>query len=211
MVSAARTRICPASSCCAPSSHHRRPAAVEQRLPARHQSGHLHLRQGRARRRSGREGFDPKKLVTYVTTRSSSYRTEARNGPARRSWKDARAIRDPQVEAVISVDGDRLSHADRGARSLRCPQGEQATLEIYGRAHARGCLLAVRFVEKGVRMVQVYYANGDPWDATATSRPHQDRDRLGSAVRGGDQGSQITRALRRHSWSAAPSSGARRS
>jgi len=29
---------------------------------------------------------------------------------------------------------------------------------------ARGCLLARRLVEHGVRMVQVYYGNGQPWD-----------------------------------------------
>ena len=30
---------------------------------------------------------------------------------------------------------------------------------------ARGCLTAVRLAEKGVRMTQVYYSQGDPWDA----------------------------------------------
>ena len=29
---------------------------------------------------------------------------------------------------------------------------------------ARGCLTAARLIERGVRMVQVYYAHGDPWD-----------------------------------------------
>jgi hypothetical protein len=28
----------------------------------------------------------------------------------------------------------------------------------------RGCLMARRLVERGVRMVQVYYGNGQPWD-----------------------------------------------
>ena len=28
----------------------------------------------------------------------------------------------------------------------------------------RGCLIARRLVERGVRMVQVYYGNGQPWD-----------------------------------------------
>ena len=40
----------------------------------------------------------------------------------------------------------------------------QATLELYGPGDtARGCLMAVRLIERGVRMVQVYYAKGDPW------------------------------------------------
>src|ERR1041384_2266295 len=42
----------------------------------------------------------------------------------------------------------------------------QAVLDLYGPGPvARGCLTAVRLAEKGVRMTQVYYSKGDPWDA----------------------------------------------
>ena len=42
----------------------------------------------------------------------------------------------------------------------------QANLDLYGPGPvARGCLMAVRLAEKGVRMSQVYYSKGDPWDA----------------------------------------------
>jgi hypothetical protein len=37
--------------------------------------------------------------------------------------------------------------------------------EEYGSGHfANGCLMARRLVERGVRFVQVYYGNGQPWD-----------------------------------------------
>jgi Protein of unknown function (DUF1501) len=37
--------------------------------------------------------------------------------------------------------------------------------ESYGSGHfANGCLLARRLVERGVRFVQLYYGNGQPWD-----------------------------------------------
>ncbi|QIF05991.1 DUF1501 domain-containing protein [Roseimicrobium sp. ORNL1] len=37
--------------------------------------------------------------------------------------------------------------------------------ELYGKSHfSNGCLLARRLVERGVRFVQVYYGNGQPWD-----------------------------------------------
>jgi uncharacterized protein (DUF1501 family) len=50
----------------------------------------------------------------------------------------------------------------------------QATLELYGPGStARGCLMAVRLVERGVRMVQVYYAKGDPWDAHSDIQQHR--------------------------------------
>ena len=49
------------------------------------------------------------------------------------------------------------------------PQPEGAELEAvrarYGdNDFGRGCLMARRLIEKGVRMVQVYYGNGQPWD-----------------------------------------------
>jgi hypothetical protein len=41
----------------------------------------------------------------------------------------------------------------------------RALRDRYGKGHfANGCLLARRLVERGVRFVQVYYGNGQPWD-----------------------------------------------
>jgi hypothetical protein len=41
----------------------------------------------------------------------------------------------------------------------------QAMRDLYGKGHfADGCLLARRLSERGVRFVQVYYGNGQPWD-----------------------------------------------
>jgi len=40
-----------------------------------------------------------------------------------------------------------------------------AMREMYGKGHfANGCLLARRLCERGVRFVQLYYGNGQPWD-----------------------------------------------
>ncbi len=36
----------------------------------------------------------------------------------------------------------------------------------------RGCLLALRMVERGVRMVQIFYGNGQPWDNHDDIRVH---------------------------------------
>src|SRR6202022_2699835 len=42
----------------------------------------------------------------------------------------------------------------------------KAVLDMYGSGStALGSLMAVRLAEKGVRMTQVYYSKGDPWDA----------------------------------------------
>jgi len=41
----------------------------------------------------------------------------------------------------------------------------EATRDLYGKGQfANGCLLARRLVERGVRMVQVYFGGGQPWD-----------------------------------------------
>ncbi len=44
-------------------------------------------------------------------------------------------------------------------------QETRTTRENYGEGHfANGCLLARRLSERGVRFVQVYYGDGQPWD-----------------------------------------------
>ena len=37
----------------------------------------------------------------------------------------------------------------------------------------RGCLMARRLVERGVRMVQVYFGNSQPWDSHEDIRSHR--------------------------------------
>lgn len=47
--------------------------------------------------------------------------------------------------------------------------------EMYGTSHfSNGCLMARRLVERGVRFVQVYYGNGQPWD---THSKHDEQTR----------------------------------
>ena len=56
----------------------------------------------------------------------------------------------------------------------------QATRKMYGEGEfANGCLMARRLVERGVRMVQLYYGGGQPWDAHGDIQDHK-RDALKS-------------------------------
>ena len=51
----------------------------------------------------------------------------------------------------------------------------ESVRERYGKSHfSNGCLLARRLVERGVRFVQVYYGNGQPWD---THSKHDEQTR----------------------------------
>jgi len=72
---------------------------------------------------------------------------------------------DPQLDATLQsmetayrmqTEHPTFSMSAKRAKPLLRCTGEGST--------ARGCLTAARLIERGVRMVQVYYAKGDPWD-----------------------------------------------
>jgi len=55
-------------------------------------------------------------------------------------------------------------------------QETQSTRDAYGKGEfADACLTARRLVERGVRMVQVYYGNGQPWDDHENISSHADK------------------------------------
>lgn len=73
--------------------------------------------------------------------------------------------RDSQLEAKIeSLEmAFRLQFAAQDVFDLN--QESQQTRELYGSGQfADACLVARRLVERGVRMVQLYYGGGQPWD-----------------------------------------------
>jgi len=50
----------------------------------------------------------------------------------------------------------------------------EGTRTAYGKGQfADGCLIARRLVERGVRMVQLYYGSGQPWDAHGNIMDHK--------------------------------------
>lgn len=52
----------------------------------------------------------------------------------------------------------------------------QATRDAYGKGQfADGCLAARRLIERGVRMVQVFYGDGQPWDDHDNIASHADK------------------------------------
>lgn len=57
------------------------------------------------------------------------------------------------------------------------------THERYGDDDfGRGCLLARRLVERGVRMVQVYFGNSQPWDSHEDINSHRGLSRIADAA-----------------------------
>jgi hypothetical protein len=75
------------------------------------------------------------------------------------------AQRDPQLEATIGSMETAYRMQTEAPDVFDVRKESAATLKLYGEGStARGCLMAARLIERGVRMVQVYYAKGDPWD-----------------------------------------------
>jgi len=87
----------------------------------------------------------------------------------------ARSGGDPALEGRIAAMETAYRMQFEASDAFDLDREPEATREAYGAGHfANGCLLARRLSERGVRFVQVYYGNGQPWD---THRDHDQRTR----------------------------------
>lgn len=113
--------------------------------------------------------FDPKKLVSYVNNPKFSLTEQKREMDLLKKLEGMRELEtgtDQQVEATIKSMEIAYRMQTEAPEVFDVRKESQATLDLYGPgAVARGALTAVRLAEKGVRMTQVYYSKGDPWDA----------------------------------------------
>jgi uncharacterized protein (DUF1501 family) len=72
---------------------------------------------------------------------------------------------DPQLEATIAALETAYRMQTEAPDVFDVRKETDAVQKLYGEGStARGCLTAARLIERGVRMVQLYYAKGDPWD-----------------------------------------------
>lgn len=126
-------------------------------LPAVHQGTYISL-----------EEKDPQKLIRNI-------RNESETPPEQRSELDllaalnrhqlARTGDDPQLEASIQSAEIAYRMQTEAPAAFDITQEPQAVRDRYGdHDFGRGCLMARRLVERGVRMVQVYFGNFQPWD-----------------------------------------------
>jgi hypothetical protein len=81
---------------------------------------------------------------------------------------------DPQLEATIGSMETAYRMQTEAPDVFDVRKESEATIKMYGEGStARGCLTAARLIERGVRMVQVYYSMGDPWDAHQDIQSHR--------------------------------------
>src|SRR5262245_12896200 len=122
--------------------------------------------------------FDPKKLISYIHNEKFTLTEQRREldllEALDRMQMNREPVRDPQLEATIQSMEVAYRMQTEAPEVFDIRKETKATLELYGPGStARGCLMAVRLAEKGVRMVQVYYGKGDPWDAHADIQAHR--------------------------------------
>jgi hypothetical protein len=113
--------------------------------------------------------FDLKKLVSFVNNPKFSLIEQRRELDLLQkleNMREATTGTDQQVEGVIKSMEVAYRMQTEAPEVFDVRKESQATLDMYGPGPvARGALTAVRLAEKGVRMTQVYYSKGDPWDA----------------------------------------------
>lgn len=122
------------------------------------------------------KGFDPKKLISYVANPKFHLPEQRRELDLLQKLEKIRdgETADPQVETVIRSMEVAYRMQTEAPDVFDVRKESQSVLDMYGPGHvARGCLMAVRLAEKGVRMTQVYYSKGDPWDAHADIMAHK--------------------------------------
>lgn len=86
--------------------------------------------------------------------------------------------RDEQLEARIASLEMAFRMQAEAQEAFDLGRETTATRQLYGEGEfANACLLARRLVERDVRMVQIYYGNGQPWDDHGDIANHRNHAR----------------------------------
>src|SRR5215475_12886083 len=149
-------------------------------LPAIHQGTYISDKTGEKQTADllVEPGFDPQKLISYIHNQKFALPEQRREidllARLDRMQMAREKTQDPQIEATIQSMETAYRMQTEAPDVFDLRKESPATLKLYGPGStARGCLLAVRLVERGVRMAQVYYAKGDPWDAHTDIQAHR--------------------------------------
>jgi hypothetical protein len=125
-------------------------------LPGVHQGTHINNR-----------SLDPSKVIAHL-------RPAAPPDVQRRQLDLLQSInrehlqrrgQDDQLEARIAALELAFRMQSAGHEAFDLSRETKTTREAYGTGHfAETCLVTRRLIERGVRMVQIYYGDGQPWD-----------------------------------------------
>jgi hypothetical protein len=111
---------------------------------------------------------DPKKLISHIRNGSLTPEKQRQEldllEKLNRHHMDREGT-DPQLEATIQAAEIAFRMQAEAPDAFDITKEPEAVRARYGDSDfARGCLIARRLIERGVRMVQVYHGNFQPWD-----------------------------------------------
>jgi hypothetical protein len=122
--------------------------------------------------------LEPKKMVPYLRNANLTPEQQRKQlDLVRRLNEEHLAERGPDraLEARIRAMETAFRMQTAAGDAFDLGREPDRVREAYGRGHfANACLLARRLAERGVRMTQIYYGNGQPWD---THRNHNETTR----------------------------------
>ena len=111
---------------------------------------------------------DPDKLIQHIRNKQINLTDQRRQLDllARLNQLQIdKAGPDPQLEASIQSAEIAYRMQTEAPEVFDITKENEKTRARYGEGEfARGCLMALRLIERGVRMVQIYFGNGQPWD-----------------------------------------------
>jgi uncharacterized protein (DUF1501 family) len=137
-------------------------------LPAMHQGTFIPSKTEHPEQIVGKD-FDPKKLVSFLRNDKFSLEEQRRELDLLVRLENARrareGLRDPALEAAIESMEIAYRMQTEAQEAFDVNREPQKVRDAYGKGYfSDACLVARRLVERGVRMVQVFYGNGQPWD-----------------------------------------------
>lgn len=112
--------------------------------------------------------LDPKKVIEHIENRSLSSDSQRKQldllNELNRLHKDRKGG-DDQLDARIQSLEMAFRMQTEAVEAFDLNKEKAETRALYGKGYfADACLIARRLVERGVRMVQIYYGAGQPWD-----------------------------------------------
>ena len=112
--------------------------------------------------------LDPEKIVDHINNKHLTPGTQRQQLDLINQLNDlhvGQRYGDDQLESRIQSLEVAFKMQTEAPEAFDITKETKATRELYGEGQfADSCLTARRLVERGVRMVQVYYGNGQPWD-----------------------------------------------
>jgi uncharacterized protein (DUF1501 family) len=120
---------------------------------------------------------DPEKQIAYLANSRLNLSQQRRQLDLLRDLNQdfiSRLHSAPEIEATIQSMETAFRMQTEAPDVFDIRKESEATRAAYGSGDfARGCLMARRLVERGVRMVQVYYGNANDWDQHADIMGHK--------------------------------------